>query len=667
MKIEILKSTAKFTLVGASFASLMTSTLASKADAQRQGYYARQQQVQPAYVPQTQYFNQAQSTQTNQPPTPQQVNIDGFPNAAKPLTPGQVRLKEFRDQPAQDMPIVITQPEWTPAIEAQYSQFVARFGRGVKASPNRTVKSYMRDSNVNMYANTDPAGVVYYSDCADFPYFLRSYFAFKNGLPMSIAADLSMNTAPYASLPDRDKDLTNPLDSSPYGNRIARRAASNIPSAPGRERNYLKYWEVLMDEGSTRTFRVGPLTPNYDLSDVYPVTVDPSSIHAGTVVHSNGHILVVTEVLADGQVNAIDAHPDNSVQFKPIDSSTLERSRPDHGFGFFNFRPTKAVGGTWYRLPSGQSALYGAQIMRATDAELYRQGKWSMQQWFGPNTNVAPQSHVDPNAWKHAYNDVGFFDFVRTQLSGASVIQTADDAAGALLTAMCDNLRQRVPDVQAAIDAGLTRQPRPATLPQNIYSADPSWELYATPSRDGRSRDAAASLPQQIMQKFKLGVRHQLKLTYAGSAAQFQQQIVDRVASLDLSCKAVYKKSDGSNQTMNFSDMLRRTVRMSFDMSDCPEKRWGAQGSELQACRDQDLSNAWYVAEQAMRNTLGKTDASENFVLRSTQPITLQMLQSGSYVDQPGTSPTNLGWSRSPIVDLKAYVASAKFLQALSQ
>ncbi|MES2854314.1 MAG: hypothetical protein V4692_00545, partial [Bdellovibrionota bacterium] len=94
-----------------------------------------------------------------------------------------------------------------------------------------------------------------------------------------------------------------------------------------------------MDAISTATFRVGALSPNYSLSDVYPVKIDREGIRPGTIVHSTGHIYVVTEVDSRGNISMIDAHPDNSVTFKMFDSSKLARSRPDHGLGFFRFRP----------------------------------------------------------------------------------------------------------------------------------------------------------------------------------------------------------------------------------------------------------------------------------------------------------------------------------------
>ena len=209
--------------------------------------------------------------------------IAAAPVVVKPPTEAELRLKEFREQPPVNMPIIITQPEWTTQVEQQYSDFVAQFGRGVKAHPMKTIKFYMADPNTNMYASTDPYGVIYYSDCADLPYFLRSYFAMKNGLPMSITVNPVMNPRPYASESTPSKDAfaltrTDRTDVAPYGNLLSRRAGSNMPAAPGREKQYLNYWGTLMDAGSTRSFRVGPLSPGYDFSDVYPVKVDREGI-----------------------------------------------------------------------------------------------------------------------------------------------------------------------------------------------------------------------------------------------------------------------------------------------------------------------------------------------------------------------------------------------------
>ncbi len=610
------------------------------------------------------------------------VTQTGLPPGTPPLQKGEVydpvtgtvmkvaafRLLEFRRQPKPNMPVIITQPEWTPEIEAQYSRFVAQFGRGVRQAGSRTLKGHMRDPNVNMYANTDTPDIVYYSDCADLPYFLRSYFAFKNGLPMSVASNPVVSQIPYASPADKDEKLAeNNAASSPYGNILQSRAASNIAAAPGREINFLTYWSRLMDQISTRTLRVGPLSPNYDLSDLYPIKIDRAHMKPGTVVHSNGHALVVTDIDDDGTIHAVDAHPDNSISYKTIDSATLERSRPDHGFGFFNYRPLKAVGGKRMTAPNGQQALYGAKVVPVSDIELYQKGLWSVEQWFGPETNLPPQSRPDPNAFKRAYTQIRFFDYVRTQLS-TSAATPADSAVGKMLQGLCDVFAQRVPDIDAGIEAGLTSSPRPQTLPQDVFNSPvKEWEDFATPGRDSRIRFAISTLPNDIVEKYRAGVRGQLKLTYSGSPIDFQRAVLAKLSQVDQMCRVTYTKSDGTKQAMNLSEMVRRTPLMSFDMSDCAEKRWGASGTEMQTCRDQDPSGSWYIAEQALRNTIGKVDENENAVIRSDRPITLQMLQSRQFVDQPGTAPIALGVSRSKLVDLKSYLESPNFVQDLSR
>ncbi len=604
----------------------------------------------------------------------EQVDKNGVPLLGpdgQPLSDKDKALYPFRHQQPQVMPVTVIQPSWTPEIENQFSAFVAKFGAGVKARRMHLLNFYMHDANTNQFVNTnpDPAGAYYYSDCADLPYFLRSYFAYKMGLPMAIAADAVMNMQPYASVNSAGYDTWSAAhpdrtDVSPYGNSLTRRTASNIPSRPGAEKNYIKYWGNLMDIGSTRTFMVSPFTPNYNLSDVYPVKIDQSGIRPGTLVHSDGHMLIVTAIQPNGDIELIDAHPDNSLQFKTLDPSKLMRDRPDRAYGFFRFRPSHAVGGQWITGPNGQSALYGATIATATDQELYTSGMWSVEQWMGPGVDIAPGQQVDPSQWKKAFAQVGFFDFLRSRLS--SNIESADNASGDLLNSLCNDLKQRVGDVEGA--GTMPSQARPQTLPQNIYSADAAWEAYATPSRDGRTRQAIINLPNLIAQNFRNGVRNLYKISYAGSASQYQQTIAAKWAQLDAACKVTYKNSAGLPVTIGFSALVQRAPRMSFDYADCPEKRWGAPDDEIaRTCKDQDPGNRWFKAEQVMRNGGGKTNENGTIVVRSDRPITLDLLEGGHYVDQPDSSQINMGLSRSRQPNVKEYFSSPKFVQDLAR
>ncbi len=577
-------------------------------------------------------------------------------------------LVEFRNQPRQHMPFFVTQPEWTEEHERIFGLFVAQLGRAIRAKKYTYLRQYMQDPTANAYASTDPQGVSYYSDCADFLYFLRAYFAFKNQLPMSAVTQIAISGKPYASNADRDADLEKArLDNSPYGNLIQARGLVNVPRKTGGEQNFINYLVRLFDTVSTRTFRVGPLSPNYNMSDIYPVKLDSRGIRPGTLVHSTGHMLVVFEVDSKGVIHCIGAHPDGSVSYQIIKPATLQRSRPDQGLGFFRFRPLKLVNYTKGR----NTALFGGKIVSATDEELYSKNLYSLDQWFGAGTNLPPASQVTPTQWQQAFKRQGFFDFLAQSLRDKNLVVSPDEEVESLLSSLCDEIQQRVKDVDTALTGkgnNLNQKAHPLELPQNIFSTSGLWEDFSTPGRDSRMRSSVYDVVRAAVSKFRLaksgadpGIR------YAGSAASYQASLRKKLGAMDKKCVITYAKSNGSKQSLTYLQVISRLDKISFDPYHCAEKRWGASGNEIKTCRDQDHGNAWYDAQQVMRNTVGKTTNGERYVIRSERPITLQMLRDPSLVDQPETAPVNLGTKSPPLTNLDAYFASEKFLRALAE
>ena len=575
-------------------------------------------------------------------------------------------IDEFRDQPKLDLPLIITRTEWTDKDEAEFGKFVAQLGAAIQAKKCSTVKKCMKSEEANMFAKKDPKGLILYSDCADFPYFLRLYFAYHKGLPMEYVDDISMNKRPYSSEANRDDDLPSArLDNSPYGNRIDGRGASTLVKSPGAERNLITYLEDLLDTVSTRTMRVGPLSPKYDLSDLYPVKIDRDGIQPGTVVHSTGHAYVVIRVDDKGIVHAIDAHPDGSISKKEIKAATLDRSRPDHGLGFFRFRPLKVVGAT----KADNGAYYGGKLVTATDAELFKAGKWSVEQWFGPGSKIAPGTQVDPSAWKNGYKKQNFFDYVASSLRGAGTVVAADQDVRDLMESLCSEFQQRLVDVNVALTSPhkLNKVAHPSALPQNIYLASEPWESLSTPSRDGRMRAAADDLIKTSVSKFRLAKQGAKGIKFDGSAEDYVVALRNHLKAMDQSCKIVYTNSKGAKVTLNFQQAVSRLSRMSFDPYHCAEKRWGASGQELATCDDRDNGDGWYVGQRFMRNTIGKLTASERLVIRSDRPITLSMLEDEDLIDQPDSSPINLGTKTTPVTDFDKNFASPKYLELLKK
>src|SRR5579884_1082217 len=72
----------------------------------------------------------------------------------------------------------ITKSEWTAADEKGFGDFIKALGH----SGCSTTVECLR-SSANPYRTSDPKNFKFLADCADFPYMLRAYYAWKNGLP----------------------------------------------------------------------------------------------------------------------------------------------------------------------------------------------------------------------------------------------------------------------------------------------------------------------------------------------------------------------------------------------------------------------------------------------------------------------------------------------------
>ena len=594
-------------------------------------------------------------------------SVPAFPQEAIVRAGTNKAALDFRLQPALNLPITVTKTQWTDKDEELFGQFVTRIGDAVAAKKCNTVKNCMKNKDANIYAGTDPVSLVFYADCGLFPYVLRAYFAYKNHLPFSIVSNASINQVPYASEPSAALDELLPTasgEAAPYGNKIETRDVKTNADRPGEERNFQLYLGQIVDFISTRIYRVGPLSPNYNSADFYPVTLDRKGIRAGTIVHTTGHVYIVTRVDDKGTIHLVDAHPDGSVSGrKTISSATLERSRPDQGLGFFRFRPTRLTGA---QLING--SLYGGEVSRLTDAELYQQGLYSLDQYFGPGSKIAPGAKVNLSLWKQGYRKIDFFAFLESRLRPSTTQTNAVEDVADLLKAFCNEIEQRVVDVDQALgaDAKLNLKDHPADIPPNIFtSIDSTWETYSSPSRDGRMRASVVSIAAAAIAKFKQSQKAGASVHFEGSAQDFQNAIHLRLQQISKKCNVKYTNSTGAQISLSMIDVMARLTKISFDPYHCAEKRWGASGQELASCKDQDADSAWYAGEQVIRNTIGKSTPTEQPVARSNRPITLAMLQDLSMSDQPDTSDVNLGTKISPNLNLDKIFMSQKFLEQL--
>lgn len=229
------------------------------------------------------------------------IRVDGLRVTARRRPPR--RMADFDE-------VWPTRRAWTESVELLYSTWIARLFALPKKKPGgwRPLHQVTRDPERNFlygslglneddYREGGLPGVSLWGDCADVPYMLRAYFAWKMGLPMRLSECSRGNgkegPSCYAVRTNLMTDYQGLSDRVARFNSFARREIA---------------WVV--HSGTTRTL------PYDRRSDLYPIAITPRTLIPGVVyVDSGGHVLVVSDV--DGKrITAIDGHPNKSITIR---------------------------------------------------------------------------------------------------------------------------------------------------------------------------------------------------------------------------------------------------------------------------------------------------------------------------------------------------------------
>lgn len=379
-------------------------------------------------------------------------------------------------------------------------------------------------------------------DCADLPYFLRSYFAWKIGLPMAFRACSRGSAAapPRCGGPTVDSAFTHGPSSLGTFQGVARRLIDTVHS------------------GSART----GLTDNQ--TDLYPVALDHDSLWPGTVyADPYGHVLILVKWVPQtptrpGMLLAADAQPDNSVTRKRFWEGTFlfADNIRSAGPGFKAFRPVaeSSVGGA-PRLLSNGELLDDARF----PAYSTEQGQLSSDEFYARMGKLINPRGLDP-----------------------------EQAYRAALDALAEQVETRVESVDNG-ENYLRRNPR-AVIPMpsgpSIFETIGPWEDYATPSRDMRlliAMKVVAGLPERVVlfpDLFVLGGR---------SPDVVREELEQLHRRLINEREIHYTRSDGATQRLSLADIFARQAafEVAYNPNDCVEARWGAEpgSEEYTACR----------------------------------------------------------------------------------
>jgi hypothetical protein len=499
---------------------------------------------------------------------------------------------------------------WSAEDERGFGEFLTALGD----SDCRTVDRCLHGAG-NPFRATDPEGIYFRADCADLPYVLRFYYAWKRGLPFA-----------YVSVAE-PRGYTRDMRYTRRGNAVAERVTVQSDGSSG-----YAVLETLRDTISSAYYRMDPELETPLPQDLYSPAITPKSIRPGTVIYDpNGHLATVYRVDPDGRIHYLDAHPDSSMTRGFYDLRFV-RSFPAMGAGFKNWRSGTLVGAV--RQKDGTFA--GGHVTVPANKDL---ADFSVEQFYGNGKRPEDEDNWRAGTFTLNKEVVDYYDYVRARLAGGALEFDPLKEVHDMVDSNCADLSYRADAVKVAIAAGIMNAAQPGRLPSNIYGTEGDWETYSSPSRDARLKTAFKELRDQVARFLAMYQANDARLKYKGqNLAVDMLTTYDREAAL---CKISYARTDGSVISFGYEEARRRLFAMSFDPYHCVERRWGASDArELASCEDGPVKRAWYAAEQNLRNQLERTyDVQMNFSLANLSDHV------------PGTGP-----SAPPDTDVRTYL-----------
>ncbi len=452
---------------------------------------------------------------------------------------------------------------WTGAEEALYSAWVRALFHAPRGEDlaRKALHELTADATHNLLhghfgwnedAVDTKVGLFLKPDCADTPYFLRAYFAWKRGLPFGFRG-CSRGAPGKAPRCGKLRGVLGPPEGGADGSK---------PGELGVVQKFFRRtlaWGVHTGNGRTAF--------GDDNTDYYPVGLTRRGLRPGTIyADPYGHVFVLVELMdplgdAPGVLYAIDGQPDGSI------------TRKRFWEGNFLWNPDPGLGG------SGFKAARPIEVVRSGD--------------------LATLVAVDDEALK---TRPGYGDISDEQRSlGAA--QFYDRMDGLITPGTRDALRAQAEAIAALLEAAKVRVTSvdngeahfaggggTIAMPVGhaIFETTGAWENYATPARDLRlliAIDVVLGFDDKVRRNLEAfgGGAKTMDALIEALAADRQRRLADPALAFE------YTRSDGSKWTVTIAELVERreTFETAYNPNDCPESRWGApaRSSEASTCR----------------------------------------------------------------------------------
>ncbi|MDI1437396.1 hypothetical protein [Polyangium sorediatum] len=370
-------------------------------------------------------------------------------------------------------------------------------------------------------------------DCADLPYALRAYFAFKMGLPFAYSSCTrgGGGRAPFCKRPRTSLEWPRHARTDPmagFAEFVRTTLADTVHSGTGRTAG------------------------DDDETDFYPVRLDEGSLRPGTIyADPYGHVLVVVKRVPQtseraGMLLAVDGQPDGTV------------ARRRYWRGNFLFALDPSLGGPGFKRFRPLVVERGA-LRALSNQEI-----------------AAHPDHGDHAMEQYEHGVEGFYDRVDDVLSPLPL-----DPTRALIETI-DALEEQVKGRVVSVENGRKyRQDggKSVEMPDeaSIFQTVGPWEDFSTPSRDLRllvAIDVARALPARVERR-----PERYAMPSGKTAAEVRAEL-DATLTRELEARRFsYVRSDGASFSLSLADVVSRaeSLEVGYNPNDCPEVRWGAK------------------------------------------------------------------------------------------
>lgn len=447
-----------------------------------------------------------------------------------------------------------TTRSWDSGYETLFSAWINALFRGCNEQTSwPSLHEVTQDSSLNFLYNClsldedNPQAkikVLMEPDCADNPFFLRAYFAWKLGLPFGYHIS--------------DRGWVGKCPST--GRWITNETPTSKPNPVLAFNNFLR---LMMDGVHSGTARTALDNEN---SDYYPVSLEFSGLRPGTVyADPYGHTFILVSWIpqtknSPGVLLAADAQPDGTVAIKRF------------WRGNFLFNTLEVIGEPGFK-------AFRPILLQEGKLSLMKNEELTASAGFAPFS--LQQRKMEPEV---------FYRSIERLINPKPL--NAEDALMNLITALHEQLLVRVKSVANGEEYMKSHHGTVIPMPSNangIFQTGGLWEDYSTPNRDLRlliAMDAVINFPDYVAR-----FPEDFKISKSGSSEEIKdklQALLDKKVS---ELTITYSRSDGSPQELSVAEILKRIndFEMAYNPNDCAEIRWGApeNSTERATCKRQ--------------------------------------------------------------------------------